>query len=74
MQEGEVSDLDARYPFLNHVLGLIEAGVKITAESEYFETYLAIRSRGLVQREGEEGVIIKPSPRAGEYRRLRAKK
>ena len=74
MHLSEASDLADMFPLIDVVLRKLEAGERIGLDDPLYETYLAVRQRGLVHRVGEQGERVVPSPRADEYRAARLKK
>lgn len=67
MHQNEIEYLKQHYPLIGEVLRSLIEGEKITADSPLWDTYLMARQRGLVQREGDDKLLIKPSTRGDEY-------
>jgi hypothetical protein len=51
MKEGEVKDINKKYPLMRFVLGLVGKGEKITSDSPFYETRLMARQRGFTGRD-----------------------
>lgn len=67
MKEKEVSDIKKSHPLMNHVLRQIDNGKKILPISPFFATYLLARTRGFVERTGDDKKTIEVSSRGKEF-------
>lgn len=66
MKEQEIEDINSTYPWMSVVLRMIENGESISQDSQFYQTYLLARSRGFVERIGEDMTTIVVSDRGRE--------
>jgi len=67
MKEQEIEDINSTYPWMSVVLRMIENGESISQDSQFYQTYLLARSRGFVERIGEDMTTIVVSDRGREF-------
>ena len=67
MKEGEISEINNRYPFMKSLLRRILQGDKVQQGDPFYDTYLMARQRGFVKRTGEDMKTIVVSERGEEF-------
>ena len=67
MKEGEIKDINKRYPLMRFLLRRILEGEEIKQGDPNYDAYLMARQRGFVERTGKDMKKIVVSDRGQEF-------